>query len=107
MVPTPWGCNCSPPRETGDRRTKERQTSRSGSCHGLPPEGHALGNPLEALPAFLRAHDDSLNVSHHVRILRFFAQLFQERMNLREDEKHLAGKGRLEEKFFIQRALEH
>src|ERR1022692_4089856 len=68
---------------------------------------YSLDHELQTVPAPLRVGDDLLDVEEEMGIAHFFAQFFEERMDLREDQEHLAAKCRLQEQLFIQNAQQN
>jgi hypothetical protein len=55
----------------------------------------------------LGGQNELFHVAKDCWILHLFAQLFQEGLNLSEEDKHLTGKAGLEKQFAIQRSVQH
>src|ERR1035438_6191945 len=88
---------------------KDGKDSLAGLTLGSPLAHHldALEHELQAILAPLRVGDDFLDVVKHLGIADLLAQLFQEGMDLRENDKHLSAERGLQEQVFVQYALEH
>src|SRR5580704_4135296 len=117
-----WRCSCGDNRpwpalseaEGAVRSSEARAFSRESTALTrlrqaslLAHRFHSLQRQLQPLAAELGAGNDLLDVPEHLRITHFFAQFFQEGLNLRKYKDHFPTHCRLDEQLLTERTLKH